>query len=115
MSNLPNKKECKECLRVEILLPIRFRNPHHSEKKKFIDAYEEIVEKFRGVTYEDTPIMGSWVSCEETVIVEPMMKYWVICEENEENLQFLTNLKDKLKGIFVQTEILMFYTKIHRM
>ena len=60
--------------------------------------------------------MGSWVSDKDKKLhSEPMIEYWVICDHSDENLEFLTKLKQRLTDIFIQEEILMFYSVIYKL
>jgi hypothetical protein len=75
-----------------------------------------LVEKFGGVTIDNSPQMGSWINYQENKLyAEPMMEYWVICENNAENIEFLTKLKQKITSEFIQTEVLIFYGIIYKL
>lgn len=38
--------------------------------------------------------------------------YWVICEDKEENRAFFKDLEEKLRALFIQDSVLIYYTKV---
>ena len=45
---------------------------------------------------------------------DKLRPYQIVCEKNVENVQLLANYKEKLKDIFKQFDIFMYYIHVHR-
>jgi hypothetical protein len=97
-------------------LPLKYNDNRFVEEIKFTETYDDIIKKCRGITIEDTPIMGAWINPETGQTIEDeIIVYWAICYDLDENIEFLRSLKHKLKKRFDQDEIMLYYIQIERL
>jgi hypothetical protein len=102
-------------IKVEILLPKNYNDGREIEKDKFVDAYDEMENKFDGVTVYDVPLIGFWVDpvTKKHYDREKSIGCWVLCDENEKNIDNLKILKKDLESMFDQELILIYYIPIN--
>lgn len=100
-------------IKVEIILPLYYENKELIEKRKFIELYDKLIERFSGYS-TISPLTGSWKSDRTGKLYkdEENVGLYVICEDSKDNKFFFAHLKQRLKKEFEQEDILMFYTKI---
>jgi len=84
-------------LRFDIYLPIYYNEKDSSdnrllvEEEKFLITYEELQNKFRGISVEDNPIRGSWLNDDGIHFDDESTVYHVLCKLTIDNLQWLGN------------------------
>lgn len=102
-------------IKIEILLPKNYNDGREIEEDKFVDAYDEMENKFGGVTVYDTPLIGFWVDpiTKKHYDREESIGCWVLCDEIEKNINNLKTLKENLESMFHQELILIYYIPIN--
>ncbi len=100
-------------IKVEVLLPLRYKGKYPIEKVKFVEVYDELIERFNGYSVYSLAVTGSWKNPDTGSIHkdEENSGLFVICEDTDDNIEFFRNLKEKLKVEFQQDEIFMFYCR----
>jgi hypothetical protein len=102
-------------LKFEVLLPLKYNDKTNIERDKFTQTIDDIVTRFRGITIDDTPVVGAWIDPDtDRLIEDEIVVYWAICKHTKANVDFLNKLKNILKDRFLQKEILMYYMSIER-
>lgn len=107
-------------IKLEILLPLTYNIDDKGKHKpiehdKIIETYDELFLQFGGYSANRDLIDGEWLS-EETKqrVGDQLRTCWIICEDNEENIDYIKLLKERLMERFEQENILMYYVIIHR-
>jgi hypothetical protein len=101
-------------IKLEILLPLNYNDKTRVEEHKFVATYDELIEKFNGVTVDRTPLLGGWVDpATERRYQDETIVYWIVCKSTTQNLSFIKSLKPKLEKRFRQNEILMYYILVY--
>ena len=100
-------------LKVDILLPKRYRDKTLIEGEKFSTTFDEIYDQFGGCTIDNSPLIGRWLN-KKTLKRhdDESISYWVICDDTITTVYFLNGLKETLTERFDQEEILMYSTTI---
>jgi hypothetical protein len=107
-------------LRFDIYLPIYYNEKDSSdnrllvEEEKFLITYEELQNKFRGISVEDNPIRGSWLNDDGIHFDDESTVYHVLYKLTIDNLQWLGNYQEKLADRFRQEEIFLYYIEVYR-
>jgi hypothetical protein len=102
-------------IKVEILLPLYYNDKKRIEEEKYLITYDEIVERFRGCTIDNTPLIGGWADPDTKEKYEDeSIAYWIVCKRTKENVTFLRKLKGTLKKRFKQLDIMMYYVSIYQ-
>jgi hypothetical protein len=98
----PNK------IRVEILLPLFYKDGTEIEKSKFLETREELAAKFIGCTAL-TPAEGLWIDKDSTKYYDVNSGFYVVAPYREDSIGFFEDYKTKLKKRFDQREIFIIY------
>lgn len=101
-------------IKLEILLPLNYNDKTKVEEDKFAATFDELIEKYNGVTVDRTPHLGGWVDpATEKRYQDETIVYWIVCKSTTQNLDFIKNLKPNLEKRFKQKEILMYYILVY--
>ena len=93
----------------EIYLPLQYSDGTWIEEEKYNYVHQQLFDRFGGVTHimRDFPLRGSWREHGE-VYHDYVIIYRVIdFDRAANNSQFFGELKEELKGLFRQKEILI--------
>ena len=93
----------------EVYLPLQSNNGEWIEDEKYDHVHQQLFGRFSGVTHimRDFPLRGSWREHGQ-VYHDYVIVYTVIDFAPDANIaQFFTNLKEELKALFQQKEILI--------
>jgi hypothetical protein len=90
--------------RFEILLPLAFNDGQPVPRDFIADAAAEIQSRFGGVSWESQAIEGIW-RAGGIQYRDRLNRVFVDAEDTEENRQFFTSLKARLKSRFQQVDI----------
>jgi hypothetical protein len=86
-------------IKVEILLPRYYNDKRRIEEEKYVATYDEIIEKFKGCTIDNTPLIGGWIDPDTNERYEDeSVVYWIVCKCTKENITFLRQLKESCQG-----------------
>ena len=98
---------------MEVLIPKSYNDGTPIEGTKYRETYQEVITKFGGCTIDKSPLIGRWIDPNtQQEYNDKNIAFWVICDDIHESLQFLSNLKDKLKSRFDQKEIIMYSIRV---
>ena len=96
----------KWCL--QFLLPLKYNDGSDIEPRKFDLVRQEILNKFGGFTIAPFSLDGAWIDPNSNIKYFDRTKLFeVAIDFTEENKQFLSDYKGKLKQRFRQHEIYM--------
>jgi hypothetical protein len=97
-------------IKVEILLPLSYNDKRSIEDQKFANTYDDLTNKFGGVTIADKPIIGNWIDPNTRIQYknEKNTACWVLCKKTKTNIDFLKNLRGRLEKRFEQKSILIY-------
>lgn len=93
----------------EIYLPLQYNDGTWIEDEKYDHVHQQLFDRFSGVTHimRDFPLRGSWRE-HGKVYHDYVIVYTVIdFEPDTDTASFLTHLKEELKELFRQKEILI--------
>ena len=93
----------------EIYLPLQYNDGTWIEDEKYDHVHQRLFDRFGGVTHitRDFPLRGSWREHGQ-VYHDYVIVYTVIdFNPGEDTAQFLSLLKEELKELFRQKEILI--------
>lgn len=96
-------------IQYEIYLPLQYNDGTWIEEEKYNHVHQQLFDRFGGVTHimRDFPLRGSWREHGE-VYHDYVIIYTVInFDEATNNSQFFEELKEELKALFRQKEILI--------
>ena len=96
-------------IQYEIYLPLQYNDRTWIEEEKYNYVHQRLFDRFGGVTHimQDFPLRGSWREHGE-VYHDYVIIYTVIDFNLEaDNSRFFRELKEELKGLFRQKEILI--------
>lgn len=95
---------------------MQYNDKRDIEKEKFILVYEELSNHFGGCSVDENSLInGRWINPETNEAMDDKLRpYQIICEKNLGNVQLLANYKEKLKDMFEQFDIFMYYIHVHR-
>lgn len=107
-------------LRFDIYLPLYHNEKDSSgqripvEPKKFLDTFNDLRDRFRGVSVEENTILGSWLDDEDIINDDELRVYHIAFKLSADNLQWISNYQDALEDRFRQCEIFMYYIVVYR-
>lgn len=102
-------------LRFDIYLPLYYNDKKPVEKSKFVDVFNDLSMLFGGCSAEENSIMGAWIDPITNIRYDDENRvYHVICEKTHHNIQRISSYKEKLKYIFNQEDIMIFYIHIYK-
>ena len=96
-------------IQYEIYLPLQYNDGTWIEEEKYNHVHQRLFDRFGGVTHimRDFPLRGSWREHGE-VYHDYVIIYTVIdSDATTNNSQFFRELKEELKTLFRQKEILI--------
>jgi len=100
-------------LRVQFLVPLKYNDGTDVEQEKLFDVREFVVGLFGAVTIHPLSTEGIWISPKtKRRYYDTCKRFEVSIERSENTDNILKNLKEKLKEIFRQEEIYMYYDEI---
>ena len=102
-------------LRFDIYLPLYYNNKQPIEKSNFVDVFNELSNLFGGCSSEENSLMGSWIDPKSNIRYDDENRvYHIICDKTLDNIQIISNYKEKIKYLFQQEEIMIYYIHIYR-
>lgn len=99
--------------KVEILLPLRYNREGDEaigkliDGKEFHDTYEQLLEKFGGISSYENRVNGSWVSPETKKRYDDESVIFSVVLNSEQEVQKIKEYKEVLKIRFKQEDIFM--------
>ena len=93
----------------EVFLPLKYNDGSEIEKEKFDEVENELADRFGGLTAVETsnPLRGIWKDDGETYVDEIVILTTLDFGGNDDNSEFFTNLKERIKKSFDQLEVLI--------
>jgi hypothetical protein len=88
----------------EILLPRQFNDGTPVPASLYLQTKDELVQRFGGATFHETPVTGYWVS-DNIEYRDSLVRVTVAGDATAENEAFMRQLKETLKQRFRQLEI----------
>ncbi len=103
-------------IKCDIFIPLQYNDKTDIDKEQFLIIYEELSSFFGGCSVDDNSLLsGRWVNPQTNEPMDDKLRpYQIVCEKNVRNVQLLANYKEKLKDIFSQFDIFMYYIDVHR-
>lgn len=96
----------------DVFLPLNYNDGAPVEPKKFRDLQVRLLEYFNGVTFFPQPNKGLW-RMGSVVYHDEIVIYRVVSNNTRSARMFLSQLKEELKRIFRQEEILIVERDVH--
>jgi len=90
----------------DIYVPLFYNDGNPVEAEKFQQLQEELLNRFEGLTFFPQPNEGFWKMAGVTYRDEIVI-YRVITPDEEDARRFLGHLKEEMKAVFDQEEILI--------
>jgi hypothetical protein len=101
-------------IKCDIFIQLEYNNKKPIEKEKFLQTYEELSCLFGGCSIDENIILGKWIE-DGTTYDDKLRPYQIHCKKDANNIQLLCNYKEKLKCIFEQIEIFMYYIDVYHL
>jgi len=90
----------------DIYVPLFYNDGNPVEAEKFQQLQEELLNRFEGLTFFPQPNEGFWKMAGVTYRDEIVI-YRVITPDEEDARRFLGHLKEEMKAVFDQEEVLI--------
>src|SRR5438067_1198727 len=87
-----------------ILLPLSFNDGRRIPPELHLQTYEELIERFGGLTVDEIPVVGYWQH-EGVRYQDPAKRLTATAEDTPETDAFIRNFKETLKERFEQIDI----------
>jgi len=103
-------------IKCDIYITLQYNDKTDVEKEKFLTVFEELGDLFGGCSVDENSLInGRWINPETNEVMDDQLRpYQIVCEKNASNVQILANYKEKLKEVFKQLDIFMYYIHVHR-
>ncbi|HEY7712297.1 MAG TPA: hypothetical protein VIG57_19960, partial [Candidatus Entotheonella sp.] len=90
----------------DLFVPLYYNDGRQIEPQKFQDLQTQLLDQFGGLTFFPQPNEGFWTIAGITYRDEIVI-YRVIASDEPDARRFLSELKEQLKAMFQQEEILI--------
>ena len=90
----------------DLFVPLYYNDGRQIEPQKFQDLQTQLLDQFGGLTFFPQPNEGFWTIAGITYRDEIVI-YRVITSDEPDARRFLSELKEQLKAMFQQEEILI--------
>ncbi len=86
-------------IKCDIYIPLQYNDKTDIDKEKFLVVFEELSRLFGGCSVDDNSLIsGRWINPETNESMDDNLRpYQIVCEKSIENVQLLSNYKEKLK------------------
>lgn len=103
-------------IKVDIYIPLQYNDKTDVEVEKFDQVFEELTDLFGGCSIDENSLInGRWIDPYSNEAMDDRLRpFQIVCDKNVNNVQILANYKEKLKEVFNQLDIFMFYVHVHR-
>lgn len=99
-------------LKAEILVPLRYNDGTVIEQQKFKTLFEDLAKQFGAVSENNHTINGYWIDDKKNAYLDTNKVYWVIVADTEQNRKYFIKLQNKLKRLFKQKSILIYFSEV---
>ncbi len=90
----------------DLFVPLSYNDGRQIEPQKFQNLQTQLLDQFGGLTFFPQPNEGFWTMAGITYRDEIVI-YRVITSDEQEARRFLSELKERLKAVFQQEDILI--------
>ncbi len=98
-------------IQIEIFLPLTDNNKIPFDEALFLETQDEILERFGGITVQETPYQGAWMHG-GTLYADTLRCIFVVTDDTEKTRQFLRDAKERLKVRFDQIDLLILVKQV---
>ena len=91
-------------IRFEILLPLFYNDGQAIERKKFVEADDDLVQQFGSTSTDTVVVRGQWMY-ESTKYSDQLVRIRLDLDDTPENWQAVRDFKETLKQRFDQLDI----------
>ena len=102
-------------LKIEFLVPKKFNNGQRIPPILHVKTSNDLARQFGAYTEDPTSLLGSWTDPKtKKKYKDENFTYWVLCDNTEDNMEFLSGFKERLKDRYKQLDILIYYIEVKR-
>ena len=101
-------------IKCDIFIPLEYNNKTPIEKEKFLETFEELSRLFGGCSVDENTILGRWID-NQIPYDDKLRPYQILCEKTASNLELLCSYKEKLKFVYEQIDVFMYYIDVYHL